>query len=75
MCGGARPDVDLTSTIDHDTNDTDPQSTAGTLEEAGKCEYAMPRQAASDHLRYAARTQNGALTFHPLLRKYEAPGS
>jgi len=40
-CAGTRSGVDLTTTIDHSTNDTDPQCTAGTVEGEGRCEYAM----------------------------------
>ncbi|MBZ5695507.1 MAG: DUF4215 domain-containing protein [Acidobacteriia bacterium] len=40
-CTGTRPGVDLTASIDHNTNNVDPQCTAGVVEKAGQCEYAM----------------------------------
>jgi cysteine-rich repeat protein/predicted outer membrane repeat protein len=40
-CSGARSGVDLHTIVDHHTNDTDPQCTRGTVEHAGRCEYAM----------------------------------
>ncbi|MCK6554690.1 DUF4215 domain-containing protein [Candidatus Binatia bacterium] len=39
-CSGTRSGVNLTTTVDHHTNDTDPQCTEGTVERAGRCEYA-----------------------------------
>lgn len=40
-CSGTRSDVHLTTTIDHHTNEVDPQCTDGTVERAGRCEYSI----------------------------------